>query len=327
MKVTGNQLTVVLILLHCITVTLVSGQTNPLVASLDFNRYKNQIKTLASFGDRFRGSTSNLNAISYVEQELQSMGYSVTRKTFAAGGPNNINIWATKVGARRPDRMYIISAHIDGRGNGGAADDDGSGCALVLEAARAFAQSSVRTSVRFILWNYEESGLEGSGAYVAERRALQGQESPAGSRKYPEPSWLGIIQHDMLLFDHGNPPGPSQIPNADIDVEYGGSSRYARSSRRLAGRLRTGATSHSSNYPAQVGQNMCCTDSVSFAAYTAAVSVRENQRLSEIGTGANPNWHQPTDLFVTYSDDDFRLGFNALQMTVGTLAELVRATL
>ena len=49
------------------------------------------------------------------------------------------SIYATKVGTRFPDQMYIVSAHLDGRGGGGAANDDASGCSLVLEAARALA--------------------------------------------------------------------------------------------------------------------------------------------------------------------------------------------
>ena len=41
--------------------------------------------------------------------------------------------------------------------------------------------------------------------------------------------------------------------------------------------------------------------------------------------GSNPHRHQPTDLFTTYSDDDFRLGFNAVQMSLGTVAEFASA--
>jgi hypothetical protein len=66
----------------------------------------------------------------------------------------------------------------------------------------------------------------------------------------------------------------------------------------------------------------------------AAVSVRENRRLYEIGwqgpqgygaRGSDPNWHQPTDLFVRYSNDDFRLGFNAMQTTLGATLRMVGA--
>ncbi len=42
-------------------------------------------------------------------------------------------VYCTKVGTTRPDEMYIIGAHMDGRGFGEAANDDGSGTALVME--------------------------------------------------------------------------------------------------------------------------------------------------------------------------------------------------
>jgi hypothetical protein len=53
-----------------------------------------------------------------------------------------------------------------------------------------------------------------------------------------------------------------------------------------------------------------------------AVSLRENRRLYETGNGANPHWHQTTDLFETFSDADFMLGFNAAQTTIGAVATL-----
>ncbi len=235
------------------------------------------------------------------------------------------SIYVTKVGTRFPDQMYIVSAHMDGRGGGGAANDDASGCSLVLEAARALAGMQTAVSVRFIFWNNEETGLNGSTAYVSQRRPLQGIESPIGSGDYPEPSWLGMIQHDQILFDHGLPPQPNQIPNADIDVEYQASSTYAAQSQQLANALRTGNQTYSVRYPAQVGSNMNYTDSVPFQNYTATVSVRDNQRVAEIGNGSNPHWHQPTDLYTAFSEDDFQLGFNAVQMTLGTVAELAGA--
>ncbi len=72
---------------------------------------------------------------------------------------------------------------------------------------------------------------------------------------------------------------------------------------------------------------MSNTDSVPFWDECPAVSVRENQRLAEIGRGANPNWHKNSDVVETYSEADFRLGFNALQMTLGAVAELAGASI
>jgi len=62
-----------------------------------------------------------------------------------------------------------------------------------MELARLFSSSDVKTerSIRFILWNNEETGLNGSYAYVAQRAKLQGIESPHGSGQYPEPAGSG----------------------------------------------------------------------------------------------------------------------------------------
>jgi len=297
------------------------------VATLSIDRFKENIRILADFGDRTQGSASYINASIWLEAELQAAGYAVQHHAYTYLGQPRTSIYVTKVGTLFPDQMYIVSCHLDGRGGGGAADDDASGCSLVLEAARALAGLPTAVSVRFIFWNNEETGLNGSTAYVNGRASQQGVENPAGSGLYPEPRWLGIIQHDMIMFDHGLPPRPDQIPGADLDVEYQASSTFANQALQLANALRTGNQTHSTDYPAQVGSNMRFTDSWPFRDYTAAVSVRENQRVAEIGKGANPHWHQPTDVYTAYSEADFRLGFNAVQMTLGTVAELAGATL
>jgi len=242
-------------------------------------------------------------------------------------------VYCTKIGSTRPDEMYIVSAHMDGLGFGEAANDDGSGTALVMELARVLNRADVRTerSIRFAFWNDEEGGLLGSHAYVAQRRALQGVEAPAGSGRYPEPRWLGVIQHDMLLFDHGMPRADGTLSTeqrleADINVEFQVNSRLADQSQALAWALRAANEGYAASYPVTVGSHMGSTDSVSFQGWTAAVSVRENERSAQIGAGWSPHWHQPTDLFTTYSDDDFRLGLNAAQTTLAAVARLAGAT-
>ena len=302
-----------------------------LVNSLSFDQFKSNLQTLSSFGDRSLFTSADpqsfINAQNWIQQQLETAGYTVDRHLFTFQGLPRSNLYVTKIGKVFPDKMYIISAHLDGRGGGGATDDDGSGSILVLESALAFAGSGIETdiSVRFIFWANEETGLNGSTAYVSARSSLQGIESPLGSGLYPEPTWLGIIQSDMILFDHGLPPQTNQIAGADIDIEYQVSSTFADQSLSLANSLLSGNGFYSTDYPAEIGSNMRSTDSWSFRNLTSSVSIRENQRIAEIGSGSNPQYHQPTDLFSSYSDDDFRLGFNALQMTLGTVAELAGA--
>jgi hypothetical protein len=76
-----------------------------------------------------------------------------------------------------------------------------------------------------------------------------------------------------------------------------------------------------------VTSHMTNTDSGPFMDLCPAVSLRENERGTQIGNGWDPNWHQPTDLYITYSDKDFRLGLNATQTTLGAVATFTGATL
>jgi hypothetical protein len=248
-------------------------------------------------------------------------------------GPRE-EVFCTKVGTTHPEEMYIVGGHMDGHGWGEAANDDGSGTAIVMELARVFSSPDVQTerSIRFALWNNEETGLNGASAYVAQRQALQGQENPAGSGKYPEPKWLGMIQHDMMMFDHGMPRADGtlsteQRPEADVNVEFQSNSRMAVESQRLAWFFHSANEKYATDYPASVGPHMTNTDSRPFQEIIAAISLRENERGAQIGAGWDPHWHQPTDVYATFSDKDFRLGLNAAQTTLGALAQLTGATL
>jgi hypothetical protein len=242
-------------------------------------------------------------------------------------------VYCTKVGSTHPEEMYIVGGHMDGHGWGEAANDDGSGTALVMELARVFSMPDVKTdrSIRFALWNNEETGLNGARAYVAQRQALQGKESPAGSGKYPEPKWLGMIQHDMMLWDHGMPRAdgtipPEQRPEADVNIEFQSNSKMAEGSQKLAWFFQNANEKYATDYPAAVGQHMTNTDSAPFQDLIPAISLRENERGPQVGAGWDPHWHQVTDVYATFSDKDFKLGLNAAQTTLGALAQLVNAT-
>ncbi len=241
-------------------------------------------------------------------------------------------VFCTKIGTTRPHEMYIVGAHMDGLGKGEAINDDGSGTALVMELARILHLPGVTTdvSIRFILWNNEESGLNGAWAYVNQREKLRGIESPAGSGRYPEPRWLGMIQHDMMMWDHGMPRAdgtlnPEQRPEADINIEFQSNSKFADQSMKLAFEFKAAADAYTTHYPATVGPHMTNTDSRPFQDLVAAISLRENERGMQTGAGWNPHWHQPTDVMSSFSDKDFLLGLNAAQTTLAGVARLAGA--
>ena len=305
------------------------------VRLLEFDSYKELLRGLTQFGDREQGTPRNAAAVDWIEEQLRGWGYETDRLHYMYTPDANEDaeppapepreeVYATKIGSTNPGEMYIISAHMDGRGGGEAANDDGSGTALVMEIARALASSDVESdvSIRFALWNNEETGLNGATAYVEQRAELQGLENPAGSGQYPEPRWLGMIQHDMMMWDHGNPVTFDQALDADVDVEFQLNSAFAEQSAQLGLALINANRLHATDYPAVLSNAMSNTDSTPFMDLVPAVSLRENRRLYETGNGANPHWHQTTDLFETFSDADFTLGLNAAQTTLGAIAKL-----
>jgi len=238
-------------------------------------------------------------------------------------------VYCTKIGTTRPNEMYIVGAHMDGLGKGEAINDDGSGTALVMELARILHMPGVTSdvSIRFMLWNNEESGLNGAWAYVNQREELQGMESPAGSGRFPEPKWLGMIQHDMMMWDHGMPRSDGSVsrdqrPEADVNIEWQANSKFADESMKLALVLKLAADQYTTHYPATLGPHMTNTDSRPFQDRVAAISLRENERGMQTGAGWNPHWHQPTDVMSTYTDKDFLLGLNAAQVTLSGIAQL-----
>jgi hypothetical protein len=283
-------------------------------------------------GSRYRGTTRqtgvNTDSLRQPDEGLRALNMEL-----ATNGPRS-QVYCTKVGATRPDEMYIVGAHMDGHGWGEAANDNGSGTALVMELARIFSSPDVVTdrSIRFALWNNEETGLNGSYAYVRQRAGLQGVEEPEDSGLYPEPFWLGMIQHDMMLWDHGMPRAdgtwnPEQRPEADVNIEFQSTALRAEEAMRLAFFFREANERYATDYPAAVGPHMTNTDSTPFMDFTPSISLRENERGMHTGAGWNPTWHQPIDVMGTFSDKDFLLGLNAAQTTLSAVGQLVGARL
>ena len=283
-------------------------------------------------GSRYRGVTRptgvNNDPMAQPDEELRELNSEP-----AVNGERS-QVYCTKVGATRPWEMYIVGAHMDGHGWGEAANDNGSGTALVMELARILNSPGVETdvSIRFALWNNEETGLNGSEAYVMQRAGLQGVEDPPGSDLYPEPKWLGMVQHDMMLWDHGMPRAdgtwnPEQRPEADVNIEFQSASLRAEDAMKLAFFFRQANEVYATDYPAAVGPHMTNTDSTPFMDLTPSISLRENERGMHTGAGWNPTWHQPIDVFETFSDEDFLLGLNAAQTTLAAVAQLAGARL
>ncbi len=78
------------------------------------------------------------------------------------------NIIGEITGETAPEQIVLAGAHLDSWDISQGATDNGLGCAIVIEAARAIAALGVRPkrTIRFALWAAEETGLHGSRAYT-----------------------------------------------------------------------------------------------------------------------------------------------------------------
>jgi carboxypeptidase Q len=86
-------------------------------------------------------------------------------------GKTPVQQWNTVAeikGSEKPGQVVILGAHLDSWDLGTGVTDNGTGSMVVLEAARAIAQSGLKPkrSIRFILFSGEEQGLLGSRAYA-----------------------------------------------------------------------------------------------------------------------------------------------------------------
>lgn len=99
----------------------------------------------------------------------------------APNGVNVVNVLGVQQGSGDPDDVIIISAHIDSRvsdiadftSDAPGANDDGSGVALVLEAARVLSKQKFAPTIIYAVLSGEEQGLWG-GRLITETARARG---------------------------------------------------------------------------------------------------------------------------------------------------------
>jgi hypothetical protein len=110
-----------------------------------------------------RKSNKNLDlARAFLKEEYEKLGFKVSFHPFGSGK----NFIAEKVGTKNPDKVLILSSHIDSVGNRGA-NDNGTGTIGLLTVSQILAVNKYAATIRILGFDREEVGLVGSDAYVA----------------------------------------------------------------------------------------------------------------------------------------------------------------
>jgi Zn-dependent M28 family amino/carboxypeptidase len=98
---------------------------------------------------------------------LESLGFTVERHAYATG----VNVFGVRTGTSEPDREVVLGAHYDHVPGCEGADDNASGVAGMLEAARVLAMADYPATLVAACWDEEERGLIGSEAHAARAMA------------------------------------------------------------------------------------------------------------------------------------------------------------
>lgn len=144
-------------------------------------------------------SLRHLTAVeSFIENELGSYGLKVESDYFSYRGKTFRNLIGRQGDDQRGGSMIVLGAHFDSVQGTPGADDNASGVALLLEAARLLARARLRSQVLFCAFNLEELNMIGSSYFVKKRKSagakiaamisleMVGYANPRpGSQRYP----------------------------------------------------------------------------------------------------------------------------------------------
>jgi Tol biopolymer transport system component len=157
-------------------------------------------KALFDFDSKHISRPGNKLAGEYLFKTYQSFGYEPQYQWFDnrnAEGGRTANVIATLKGTMNPELVYVVSSHYDSVAGGPGADDDSSGTAALLEAARVLAANPLPATIIFASFTGEESGLLGSREFV--RRAVENKMKIVGALNNDMIGWANDQRLDNTI--------------------------------------------------------------------------------------------------------------------------------
>jgi hypothetical protein len=147
----------------------IAADVRRVVGRVSTSRIYEYEKALFDFDSKHITRPGNKLASEYLFNTYRSFGYQPDMQWFdvknALGG-KTANVLATLRGTENPELVYVVSSHYDSVAGGPGADDDTSGTAALLDAARVLADHPMPATIVFASFTGEEAGLLGSREYV-----------------------------------------------------------------------------------------------------------------------------------------------------------------
>jgi hypothetical protein len=237
---------------------------------------------LYQFDSKYITQPGNAKAIEYLAATLRAWGYEPELQWFDARGNRTANVIAKLPGTVNPELVYVVSSHFDSVERGPGADDDTSGTAALLEAARVLRGRPQAATIHFAFFTGEEAGLLGSREYV--RRAVAN-----GDRI------VGALNNDMI--------GYANDQRLDNTIRY--SNDGIRDIQHAAAFLFTDLITYDAKYYKSTDAHAY------YEAYGDIVG-----GIGSYPILGNPHYHQTHDVLETIN---FQLIAEVSKTTIGTL--------
>lgn len=225
-------------------------------------------------------------------------------------------------GTTRPGEVLLWGAHFDAVVGSPGADDNGTGVATLLEAARVLKGRPMQRTVRLCFFNLEEVGLVGARAYA------QHLQPRLEDKAHPEHEQIvGMVSMDMLGVYSDKPDSQkSPIPEsrffkppttADF-IAMGGILRHRRFSQALDKAMRAAEPTLKTvvvDFLPIAPPDLLRSDHAPFLALGAPAVI-----VSDTANFRSPHYHKPTDTIETLDAERFAVTARAMIAALHTLA-------
>ncbi|MBC7364597.1 MAG: M20/M25/M40 family metallo-hydrolase [Candidatus Aminicenantes bacterium] len=269
-----------------------------IASDISRDNLRDLVTSLQNFATRYVYTENCQAAADYIFNYFSSLSLQPRFHEFTYGGSRLKNVIVDIPGQTYPDQVVILCAHYDSISDARwtqapGADDNGSGTAAILEAARVLSSRPHDFTVRLIAFTAEEIGLIGSRYY-------------ASTSEVTKDKMVGVINLDMIAYADSLP--------EDLDIITNNYSNW------LAERV-VNATMVYGPAPARkiVAPAFVYSDHASFwEAGIPAICAIEDEDVN------NPYYHHTTDTVDTLNFDFFLSATRGVVVCGSDVAQLLR---
>ncbi len=189
------------------SIAVADSNISNLVSIITPESSRRLIADLSAIPTRHSNYPGCRQAEQYIYNKFDSLNLSTSFFTFQYNNIDMRDVIGQLNGIVHPESVIIVCAHLDCTSEtpsqrAPGAEDNGTGVAVVLEAARVLSQCQTDLSVRFITFSGEEQGLIGSDRYASYVQE-QGQNI-AAVINIDMVGYSGLYAQDMHVFSDQN---------------------------------------------------------------------------------------------------------------------------